>query len=320
MNAQARKSGVAWLSVVSNTTLVILKLIIGVAIHSVSVISEAIHSGVDLLAAVIALIAVNEAGKPADEHHPFGHGKVENISGTIEALLIFLAAGWIISEAVHKLIAHSTPSAGMGWGVGVMLLSALVNLFVSHRLFTVGKETDSVALQADAWHLRTDVYTSAGVMVGLGAMWLADRLFGLHLYWLDPVAAIAVALLIIKAAWELTLTSARDLLDARLPADEEHWIRDYITRLNPTVRGFHHLRTRKSGPARFIDFHLLVEPDMSVEDAHRIADVITCDIEDRYPGSSVTVHIEPCDGSCSDTCLAGCLITADERTALFGSK
>lgn len=313
MEAQSRKTAVAWLSVISNTTLVIGKLIIGLLIGSVSIISEAIHSGVDLLAAIIALYAVRTAGKPADDDHPFGHGKVENISGTVEALLIFLAAAWIIYEAIHKLLAPER-IGHLGWGMGVMLISALANMLVSSRLFKIARETDSVALSADAWHLRTDVYTSAGVMIGLAAMWLGQLLFPkADLTWLDPVAAIAVAVLILKAAFDLTRQSARDLLDASLPAEEERWICDYIGRLHPTVRGFHNLRTRKSGSMRFVEFHLIVESDMSVEDSHRISEVITCDIEDHFPGSSVLVHVEPCDGLCPDNCLAGCLLSEAER-------
>ena len=155
-----RKSSVALLSVASNTILVLLKLTVGIIIGSVSVISEAIHSSVDLLAAMIALFAVRTSGKPADAEHPFGHGKVENMSGTVEALLIFLAAGWIIFEAVKKL-KNPEPLEEVGWGVAVMIVASAANILVSRALFKVGKETDSVALQADAWHLRTDVYTSA---------------------------------------------------------------------------------------------------------------------------------------------------------------
>ena len=160
-----KKTGVAVLSVASNSLLIVLKIVVGLLIGSVAVISEAIHSGIDLLAAVIALFAVRASSARADEQHPYGHGKVENISGTIEALLIFAAAAWIIYEAVRKLIDPDEIDMPV-WGVGVMLVSAMVNIFVSRRLFKVGKETDSVALQADAWHLRTDVYTSVGVMVG----------------------------------------------------------------------------------------------------------------------------------------------------------
>ena len=161
-----KKTSVALLSVLSNSVLVIFKLIIGTIIGSVSVISEAIHSGMDLAAALLAFFAVRLAGKHADEDHPFGHEKVENISAAVEALLIFIAAGWIIYEGVKKLI-NPEPIETIGWGVGVMLFSAIANLIVSQRLFKVGKNTDSAALMADGWHLRTDVYTSAGVMTGL---------------------------------------------------------------------------------------------------------------------------------------------------------
>lgn len=316
VDAQQRKNAVAWLSVISNSVLVVGKLIVGVLTGSVSVISEAIHSGVDLLAAVIALFAVKTSNKVADAEHPFGHGKVENISGTVEALLIFLAAGWIIYEAVHKLLAPE-PLKAVGWGIGIMLVSSAVNLSVSKLLFKVGRETDSVALQADAWHLRTDVYTSAGVMVGLGLILVGQRLMpGTNLLWLDPVAAIAVALLIIRAAWTLTKQSGRDLMDASLPADEITWIRKRLNGLAPAVRGFHHLRTRKAGAARFIELHLVVDKDLTVERAHNLADAVTRDIKARLPGATVTIHVEPCDGQCRPACLEGCLLTEAQRSSV----
>ena len=171
MYSERRKLRVALLSVVSNITLVLLKLVTGLASGSVSILSEAVHSGSDLLASLIAFFSVKTASQPADSKHPFGHGKIENISGTVEALLIFLAAAWIIWEAIDKLV-HPQPIETLGWGIGVMLASTLVNIAVSEMLFTVGRETDSVALEADAWHLRTDVYTSAGVMVSLALIWL----------------------------------------------------------------------------------------------------------------------------------------------------
>lgn len=312
-NTQRRKSSVALLSVISNATLVLLKLIVGVVIGSVSVISEAIHSGVDLLAAMIALFAVRTSGKPADDEHPFGHDKIENISGTIEALLIFVAAIWIICEAIERLL-HPRPMAEAGWGVGVMLVSALANILVSHMLFKVGNETDSAALKADAWHLRTDVYTSAGVMLGLGLIWIGSHFLPKeHIQWVDPVAAIGVALLILRAAYHLTLESGKDLLDVSLPADEEKWIREYVTGLRDTVRGFHHLRTRKAGSHRFVQFHLLVSAGMSVEQSHRLHDDIVGVIKDRFPASTVTIHIEPCDATCEPECLGGCLLSEKQR-------
>ena len=270
MDVQKRKTRVALLSVISNTALVLMKLVVGIMINSVSVISEAIHSGMDLVAAIIAWFSVRTSSKPADDDHPFGHGKIENVSGTVEALLIFLAAGWIIYEAIKKFI-HPEPIETAFWGVGVMLISAVTNVIVSQKLFKVGRETDSVALLADAWHLRTDVYTSVGVMAGLALIWLGQWILpGYDLNWLDPVCAIAVALLIIKAAYDLTVQSARDLLDANLPEEEQAWIRNLIEENRGTVRGYHHLRTRKAGHLRFIEFHIQVDLKMTVESSHQL--------------------------------------------------
>jgi cation diffusion facilitator family transporter len=308
MDLVRRKINIALLSVISNVALMVMKLAVGFAIGSVAIISEGIHSGMDLLAAFIALFSVKKSSQPADRSHPFGHGKVENISGTIEAVLIFLAAGWIIYEAVRKII-HPMPLKIFGWGIGVMLFSAMVNTVVSRSLFKVGKETDSVALLADAWHLRTDVYTSAGVMVSLILIWMGETVFkGIHFDWLDPVAAIAVALLIIKAAYDLTIKSARDLLDVRLPEDEEYWILELIKSHGKNIHGFHDLRTRKAGGFRFVEFHIKVDPEMTVEDSHRITEQIADAIEKQFPGTSVTIHTEPCDGECEAKCLDGCLL------------
>jgi len=313
MDAQARKIGVASLSVFSNTTLMVMKIIVGVQIGSVSILSEAIHSGVDLIAAIIALFSVKTSSIPPDKRHPFGHGKIENISGTIEALLIFVAAGWIIFEAVKRL-RHPEPIETLGWGVTVMLISAVANYFVSQRLFKVGKETDSIALAADAWHLRTDIYTSAGVMISLALIWLGQMLYpGIDLDWLDPAAAIAVALLIIKAAYDLTMQSGKDLLDVTLPPEEESWIRQRILQHQPVIHGFHQLRTRKSGHYRFVEFHLKVDPEMSVQSSHDITEDLSLSIEKQFPGTSVMIHIEPCDGDCDDKCLQGCLLPEQER-------
>ena len=307
-----QKAAVALLSVISNIVLVLLKIGVGVLIGSVSVISEAIHSGVDLLAAVIAWFAVRTSSKKPDEAHPFGHGKVENLSGSIEAVLIFLAAAWIIFEAVKKIISPQ-PIETPGLGVLVMFVSAALNLWVSRKLFRVGRETDSVALLADAWHLRTDVYTSIGVMAGLGLILTGEGIFpGVHFDWIDPVAAIAVALLILRAAYGLTVQSTRDLLDVSLP-QEEKWIRHELSRPDLPIRGFHHLRTRKAGSTRFVELHIVVDKDMSVEQSHQISEGITRRIKDHFPGTQVVVHEEPCDGDCTPNCLTGCLKGAEPQ-------
>ena len=313
MGSARKKTRVAALSVASNSLLIILKVAVGLLTGSVAILSEAIHSGVDLVAALIALFAVRASSREADDRHPYGHGKFENISGTVEALLIFVAAAWIIYEAVKKLI-HPQAIEMPGWGVAVMLVSALVNTFVSRRLFKVGKETDSVALQADAWHLRTDVYTSVGVMVGLLVIWVGGALWpGLNLTWLDPAVAILVACLIMKAAYDLTRESARDLLDVSLPDQDVEWIHGFVAERWPAVRSFHKLRTRKAGSTRFIDFHVVVDDRMSVAEAHALADEIVVAVKERVSESRVFIHVEPCDYECRASCVTGCAVDEEAR-------
>jgi cation diffusion facilitator family transporter len=316
IDAQRRKERVALLSVLSNATLVVMKFAVGLLIGSVSVLSEAIHSGIDLAAAVIALFSVKTSSLPADEKHPFGHGKIENISGTVEALLIFVAAGWILWEAVSKLI-EPQPMETVGWGVVVMFLSAAANTTVARMLFKVGKETDSVALMADGWHLRTDVYTSAAVMAGLAVIWIGETLFpGRHFHWIDPVAAIGVALLIVKAAWDLTRQSAGGLMDETLPPEEEEEIRQLIHSHLPVIHGYHQLRTRKAGHFRFVEVHIQVDGKMSVETAHVLNQDLGRRIRERFSHATVTVHTEPCSGLCTEKCLGGCLLTEQEQSLI----
>lgn len=260
--------------------------------NSVSVISEAVHSGMDLLAALIAYISVKKASEPADDEHKFGHGKMENLAGTIEALLIFFAGLWIIYEAVKKLQGEARVET-IGWGVLVMGLSALVNFFVSGYLYRVARETDSIALEADALHLRTDIYTSTGVMAGLVLMYFTG------FYWFDPVVAIIVALLIMKAAWELAKNAFFPLLDVRLPVREEKAIKSIINNHASHFIEFHKLRTRKAGSERHIDLHLVVPSNQQVDQAHRLCHLIVDDIERQFPQTQVLIHVEPCEDECT---------------------
>jgi cation diffusion facilitator family transporter len=293
------KTSAAGLSILSNSLLVALKLTVGVIMGSVSVISEGVHSTVDLIAAIIAFFSIRAAAKPADEEHEFGHGKIENISGTIEALLIFLAAILIIYEAIVKIINRAQPEF-LTLGIGIMAFSAVANFFVSRRLHRIAQSTDSIALEADAWHLTTDVYTSLGVFAGLVIVRLT------HWYILDPIIAIGVALLIIRAAWNITRKSISGLVDMRLPQSEEDIITTSITEHLGEITGFHELRTRKAGSQRYIDLHLVLPKSVTLEEAHRLCDHLEGDIKNKLSNGLVTIHCEPCeqgeDGSCPPEC------------------
>ncbi len=308
MSQNKKKRRVAILSVASNSTLVVFKLVVGFHTGAVSILSEAIHSSVDLVASLIAFFAVRASGKPADERHTFGHGKFENLSAAIEGILIFVAAGWIIYESAHKMI-FPEPVENLQWGIIVMGISALINIIVSQKLFKVGMETDSAALLADGWHLRTDVWTSLGVACGLAVYMIGHEIFPLlNLNWIDPVIAMGVAVLIIRAAWELTSEAVTYLLDASLPEEEEKAITFIIDQMSPQVLNFHNFKTRKAGSERFVEFHLVVSQDLSVKMAHDICDNITLKIKSIYPKTEVMIHTEPCLAECSGACKGTCAI------------
>jgi cation diffusion facilitator family transporter len=293
------KTSAAALSILSNSLLVALKVAVGIVMGSVSVLSEGIHSGTDLLAALIAFFSIRAAAKPADEEHQFGHGKIENISGTVEAVLIFLAAALIIYQAVEKIITGTHPES-LDLGIGLMAGSAVVNFFVSRHLHRVARLTDSVALEADAWHLTTDVYTSLGVLAGLVVVRLTDWFI------LDPLIAIGVAMLIIRAAWNITRKSFGGLVDERLPKEEETIIKTSITEHLGKLTGFHDLHTRKAGSQRYINLHLVLPKSVTLEEAHKLCDHLEEDIKSKLPDSLITIHCEPCeqaeDGLCPPDC------------------
>lgn len=281
-----KKVSTARLSIISNTFLIAGKLVVGLMSGSVSIISEAIHSTMDLLAAIIAFFSVRVSDTPPDKDHPYGHGKVENISGVIEAVLIFIASSWIIYEAVHKLL-NNSPIESVGLGCAIMFVSAIVNFFVSRRLYKVAKETDSVALEADALHLKTDVYTSLGVGVGLLLIWITGLTF------LDPVIAILVALFILRESYFMLVKAYKPLVDAALPLKEIELIETY---LKSNYLNYHNLRTRKAGTQRFVDFHLNLPAQISVKESHDRCDIIEADFNEMLGNIEVTIHVE-CDSS-----------------------
>lgn len=278
----------AGLSITSNTLLVGGKFVAGAITGSVSIISEAIHSSMDLLAAIIAFYSVSVSSRPADADHQFGHGKIENVSGVIEAVLILVAAGLIIGEAVRRIM-HGAHVGQMSLGLWIMGASVAMNFTVSRVLFFVAKKHDSVALEADGHHLSTDVFTSLGVFAGL----VLVRITGKHI--LDPIAAIGVALLIVWVGADVLGRSFKDLLDRSLPEDELAKIRTVIDEHADMFLDYHQVRTRKSGPDKHVDLHLVFCKNISLEEAHGVCDHIEKEIVQRIGRIQITTHLEPCE-------------------------
>ncbi|MBC7107468.1 MAG: cation transporter [Methanomassiliicoccales archaeon] len=284
----------ARVSIISNASLVCLKLIAGTLMFSISIISEALHSIMDLIAAIVANYSVRKAIQPADSDHAYGHGKYENVAGVVEALLIFFASAIIVYESGMKIIS-GTGVEFIEIGIVIMGISVVVNFFVSRYLWEVAEDEDSIALKADSLHLKTDVFTSLGVFLGLIAMSVTKLAI------LDPLIAIGIAFLILRAAYNLFRESSRGLVDEKLPAEEEMVIRNVLLEHMPSYIEFHSLRTRKAGNQRFIDMHVVVNPEMSVEDSHKIVDHLEQEIAKRLPNTSVLIHVEPQDWRSSPT-------------------
>jgi cation diffusion facilitator family transporter len=285
-----KKVKVARLSIISNTSLIVIKLAAGLISGSVSVISEAIHSSMDLLAAIIAFFSVKISDTPADKTHPYGHGKFENVSGVIEAILIFIAAVWIIVEAIEKLL-HPKPIDSFELGFLVMFVSAAINVYVSGRLYKVARETESVALEADALHLKTDVYTSLGVGCGLLLIWIGKFIWkDVNLNFLDPIVAILVALFILRESFTLLRNAYYPLLDTAMSDDEIKIIYDALE-----VRSLHYhgLKTRKAGHYRFADLHLEMPSSLSLKDVHDVCDAIETELQDKIKNLDINIHVEP---------------------------
>lgn len=279
------KSGAAWLSVATNALLMLLKLVVGLLTGSVSVLSEAIHSGVDLVGAGIACFSVQAAERPADRSHPYGHGKIEHASALVEAGLILLAAAYLVYESYHRFF-DPHPVRSLGWGIAVMALSAVTNWLLSTHLLRVADATDSPALYADGQQLRVDVFTSAGVLVTLALIQATGEML------LDPLIAIVLAGLLVKVAWDLLGDASSALLDSSLPAHETDRLRAALES-DPRVLGYHRVRARRSGSHRHIDLHLLFDPEMSLRDAHALAEEVEDRIRASLPNVSVITHLEP---------------------------
>jgi len=288
--AVKEKKIAAALSILSNTSLIILKFIAGFISGSIGIISEAIHSGSDLLASIITFFSVSESAKPADNDHQFGHGKYEDFTSFLEGLLIILAAFYIVYEALKKIMFGLEIEVNANVGVVVMLFSVLANIFVSTYLFKVAKKTGSTALYADGEHLRTDIYSSLAVLIGL----ILVKVTGYHIF--DPLIAIAVAVIIFIAGYKICDESRKSLLDESLSENENLHIKEIIAKyVGNDVISLKNLRTRKAGLKKNIEITLIVEKNMQICTGHKLCDKIEDEIEACLENTDIAIHLEPND-------------------------
>ncbi len=281
------KSGAAALSIASNALLIAIKLAAGAITGSIAILTEAVHSLIDLVASVVAFLSVRKADEPADADHPYGHEKVESLAATIEGLLILVGAGIIIYEATHRLVDGAEVQT-LGVGIAVMGFSVVANLVVSTVLARQAKLHDSPALEGDASHLRADALTSAGVLVGLALVQITGNAA------FDSITALAVAAAIVVAGIRIVRRSSGVLVDEALPDEEMDQIEAAIAAARTEeVAGYHKLRARRAGSRRYIDLHVQYRSGTSLERAHELAHAMRASIEATIPRAEVLIHVEP---------------------------
>jgi len=279
----------ASLSLIVTLGLLILKLTLGLISGSIAVLSDALDSGEDLLAAAAALFSVRVAARPADWEHPYGHGKAEGLSATVSAGVVGLGGGFIVYQALRRII-EGGEAIDVNLGLAAMVTSGLLNVVVSAYMRMAARRTGSLALSAEARHLQTNIVQAAAVITGL----LLVRFTGAEVF--DPLVALALAGYMWWMAFGLVKGALGEIMDVRLPEEDETQIHQSILAHHPEVRGFHHLRTRRSGRQRYVEFHLLVDPARTIQEVHDLSDKIETDIRKRLPGAIVTIHPEPDDG------------------------
>ena len=255
-------------------------------------LADALESGVNLVAAFAALVALHVAAQPADEGHPYGHGKAEYFSSWLEGALIVVAAAAIAVTAIDRLL-HQQALQAIGAGLAVSVVATAINFAVARVLLRVGTRHHSIALEADGRHLMTDVWTSVGVVVGVGAVALTGQ------RWLDPAVALAVALNIVRAGFSLVRRSAQGLMDSALPNVDQATIRAILDRYRDDGIDYHALRTRQAGARRFIELHLLVPGAWTVQRGHDVMERIEAQIRERIPNATMSIHLEPIEDAAS---------------------
>lgn len=294
----ANKESIAWLSIISIGLLILMKYIASFMTGSVGIRADAFHSTIDFVGAIVALICIRISSRPADNQHSFGHGKAENVAGIFVAGLIFIAAGTITYEAIHRLISDSTMEMVTA-GIYITCVAVAINLAVSGYILRVAKTTDSIALEATGRDMLADSYSSIAVLIGL----VLVSLTGINE--LDAIVALLVAGIIAKTAFFTFKRALQGIMDTRLSEDDEKIIESCIADYEKNIAGFQHLRTRKSGSERFIDFQLIVPKHLSVEKAHSICDELEAQIADKLDPIYTTIHVEPCTFVC-DNCPVLC--------------
>lgn len=294
MNSSAgHKQWVALSSVLAAILLTGMKIVVGLATNSLGILSEAAHSGLDLIAAVVTLLAVRYADQPADKEHPYGHGKIENLSALFETLLLLVTCVWIIYEAVERLTVKHVEVDASFWAFGVMAISIVVDISRSRALMRAAKQYRSQALEADALHFSTDVWSSAVVIIGLVGVRAGDWFpaWSNMLGRADAVAALGVAVIVVGVSLQLGKRTVQGLLDTA-PSGLADQIKPAVETIDGVV-DCHHIRVRSSGPAVFIDVHVLVDGRQTLEAAHRLTERIEERIREIAPDADVTVHPEP---------------------------
>jgi len=296
------RNGAVRLSILVVVSLIVLKVVVGLITGSLSVLAQAIDSFLDLFAVIITFLAISVAARPADESHPFGHGKAENVAAIIQAVLIFFAGGSIIFSAVRRIQTEAILEMTEA-GMIVMAISIAASIFLSRYLLRTARREDSMALEANAHNIAADVYSATAVFIGL----LVVRFTGVTI--IDSILAGIVALYIFKVAFDILRKSFGGLVDVKLPEDEESAVRlAIIEHFGGEVVSFHRLRTRKAGNQRHIDLHLVMPKHISIEEAHDMCEHLEKDIESRWSYTEVIIHVEPCDDNCNE-----CDLTCEDR-------
>jgi cation diffusion facilitator family transporter len=288
------RTGAVKLSLAVVIGLIILKLVVSVISNSISISAQAADSLLDLFSIGITYIAVRMSVAPADEKHPFGHGKMEGFAALIQAILVLGAGAYIIYSAVQRII-RSVPIEP-DEGMVVMGISIIVSFFLSRHLQKVARSTGSLAIEASSRNISADVYSAAGVLVGL----LLVRLTNLVI--LDPIVALIMAGFVLKAGFEVIKRAFWELIDYALPKEEQDIINSSIQEHNTQLVGFHSMRSRRAGSERFVDLHLVMPSYLSVEESHQMCTHLEKDIKEKLANTNIGIHVEPCSGKECNLC------------------